>query len=125
MEINVIVYSTCAKTATARDNWGSSEKQHPMAGMSYSCQRPPIFERHQMIQEHNLLFFSISQRSYQDVPFDCASGSLIHSYKLGAINSTRGKKKNLTSDTVSLFISITICFKADPPQYDKYASLFS
>lgn len=36
-----------------------------------------------------------------------------------------GKKKNLASDTVSLFISINICFKADPPQYDKNASLFS
>lgn len=52
------------------------------------------------------------------------SGSLIHSYKLGAINSAL-EKKNLASDTVSLFISINICFKADPPQFDKNASLFS
>lgn len=70
-------------------------------------------------------FFLISQRSDQDTPFDSTSGSLIHSYKLGAINSALEKKKNLASDTVSLFISINICFKADPPQYDKNASLFS
>lgn len=38
---------------------------------------------------------------------------------------TGKKKKILASDTVSLFISINICFKADPPQYDKNASLFS
>lgn len=132
MEINVLLYYTCAKTVTARDNrkastWGSSERQQPMAEMSYS--RDPQYLK-DIKWFNNRVLYSFF---FLNIP-KVRSGYAIwwHFRFSDTFLQTRSnkfctgkKKKILASDTVSLFISINICFKADPPQYDKNASLFS